>query len=182
MQPKIAMEKAKNITRATLLAFVLVSVGFALGKEVTARRQAATSQPESTASAAASDTPAAATAQVAAPGDKPVATSNKVVVYYLHTTFRCVTCNEIERLAKTLVETEFADALAAGRIEWREANFQKDESLAKRYEVVSSCVVVVNIEGGQEKGFQRLDDVWTRYQDPADFNAYVGAAIRKYLT
>lgn len=175
MQPKIAMEKAKNITRATLLAFVLVSVGFALGKEVTARRQAATSQPESTASAA-------ATGQVAAPGDKPVATSNKVVVYYLHTTFRCVTCNEIERLAKTLVETEFADALAAGRIEWREANFQKDESLAKRYEVVSSCVVVVNIEGGQEKGFQRLDDVWTRYQDPADFNAYVGAAIRKYLT
>ena len=111
-----------------------------------------------------------------------MATSNKVVVYYLHTTFRCVTCNEIERLAKTLVETEFADDLAAGRIEWREANFQKDESLAKRYEVVSSCVVVVNIQGGQEKGFQRLDDVWTRYQDPADFNAYVGAAIRKYLT
>jgi len=47
---------------------------------------------------------------------------------------------------------------------------------------VSSCVVVVNIQGGQERGFQRLDDVWTRYQDPADFNGYVGAAIRKYLT
>ena len=145
------------------------------------RRLAATIQFEPPA-ATVSDTPAAGTAQAAAGGDKPVAANNKVVVYYLHTTFRCVTCNEIERMAKVLVETEFADELAAGRIEWREANFQQDESLAKRYEVVSSCVVVVNIQGGQEKGFQRLDDVWTRYEDPADFNAYVGAAIRKYLT
>ena len=154
------MEKAKNITRKALLVFVLVSIGFALGKEVTARRQTPTAESES---------PAAG------------ATSDKVVVYYLHTTFRCVTCNEIERLTKALVETEFADDLTAGRIEWREANFQEDESLAKRYEVVSSCVVVVNMQGGNEKEFQRLDDVWTRYEDPADFNGYVGAAIRKYL-
>jgi hypothetical protein len=160
----MTMETAKNITRNALLAFVLISVGFALGKEVTARRQTPTTGPESPASVA------------------PVATSDKVVVYYLHTTFRCVTCNEIERLTKALVETEFADDLTAGRIEWREANFQQDESLAKRYEVVSSCVVVVNIQGGHESGFQRLDDVWTRYEDPADFNGYVGAAIRKYLT
>ena len=41
--------------------------------------------------------------------------------------------------------------------------------------------MVVNMQGGQERGFQRLDEVWTRYQDPADFNGYVGAAIRKYL-
>ena len=25
----------------------------------------------------------------------------------------------------------------------------------------------VNMQGGQERGFQRLDDVWTRYEDPA---------------
>jgi len=168
MQPEMTMEKAKNITRSALLAFVLVSVGFELGKEVTARRQTPATGPESPVPVATSD--------------KPVATSDKVVVYYLHTTFRCVTCNEIERLTKALVETEFADDLTAGRIEWREANFQQDESLAKRYEVVSSCVVVVNIQGGKEREFQRLDDVWTRYQDPADFNGYVGAAIRKYLT
>ena len=161
MQPEIVMEKAKNITRNALLAFVLVSVGFALGKEVSARRQTPTTGAES---------------------PSPVAMSDQVVVYYFHSTFRCVTCNEIERLTKALVETEFADDLTAGRIEWREANFQQDESLAKRYDIVSSCVVVVNIQGGKETGFQRLDDVWTRYEDPADFNGYVGAAIRKYLT
>jgi hypothetical protein len=176
MQPEMTMtmERAKNITRSALLAFVLVSIGFVLGKEMTARRQTPATGPESPASVATSDKGVAAS-------NKPVATDDKVVVYYLHTTFRCVTCNEIERLTKALVETEFADDLAAGRIQWREANFQQDESLAKRYEVVSSCVVVANIQGGKEREFQRLDDVWTRYQDPADFNGYVGAAIRKYL-
>lgn len=160
----MTMGRARNITRSVLFAFLLVSIGLVLGKAVTARRQAPATGPGSPAPAA------------------PVATSDKVLVYYLHTTFRCVTCNEIERLTKALVETDFADDLAAGKIQWREANFQQDESLAKRYGVVSSCVVVVNIQGGQERDFQRLDDVWTRYQDPADFNGYVGAAIRKYLT
>lgn len=171
----MTMERAKNITRSALLAFVLISVGFALGKHVTARRQTPATGPESPAPVATSEKPGAAC-------EKAVATSHKVVVYYLHTTFRCVTCNEIERLTKALVETEFADDLAAGRIQWREANFQQDESLAKRYEVVSSCVVVANMQGGKEREFQRLDDVWTRYEDPSDFNGYVGAAIRKYLT
>jgi hypothetical protein len=172
MQPEMTttMEKAKNITRSVLLAFVLISIGFALGKEVTARRQTLTSNAVRQAATAGTESSAPETM-----GD------DKVVVYYLHTTFRCVTCNEIERLTKALVETEFADELTAGKLEWREANFQQDESLAKRYEVVSSCVVVANMQGGKEREFQRLDDVWTRYQDPADFNEYVGTAIRKYL-
>jgi len=143
-----------------LLGFVLVSIGFAMGKEVTLRRQASSGG--------------------AGPGQEETS-GDKVIVYYLHTTFRCVTCNEIERLAKSLVETEYAEDLAAGRIEWREANFQQDEALAKRYNVVASCVVVANVEDGRETDFQRLDDVWTRYQNPSDFNQYVGSAIKKYL-
>jgi hypothetical protein len=148
----------QNILKNGLLAFVLVSVGFALGKEMTLRRQA----------------PAAGAPPSGAAGDR-------VIVYYVHTTFRCVTCNEIERLAKALVETEFAGELRAGRIEWKAVNFQQDEALAKRYEVASSCVVVVKMRGGKEAGYQRLDEVWTHYQDPPSFNAYVGGAIRRYL-
>ncbi len=153
-------EKFVKLLTRVLLGFVLVSVGFALGKEVTLRRQ--------------TPAPGADTATSEAVGDK-------VVVTYLHTTFRCATCNEIERLTKVLVETEFGEELKAGRIEWREVNFQEDEALAKRYEVVSSCVVVADVRAGKETGFQRLDDVWTRYQNPADFDEYVGAAIRKSL-
>jgi hypothetical protein len=154
----------KAIAKNLLLAFVLVSIGFALGKEVTIRRQSG-----ATAKSGSNSEPTTQNSEL------------KIIVYYLHTTFRCVTCNEIERLAKTLVETEYAEDLAAGRIEWREADFQQDEALAKRFNVVASCVVVANVEDGQETGFQRLDDVWTRYENPSDFNQYVGSAINKYL-
>jgi hypothetical protein len=154
------MNKFQSFAKNLLLAFVLISVGFALGKEATVRR---------TGGGAGAAAPVTATA------------ADQVVLSYLHTTFRCVTCNEIERLARELVETEFAEELASGRIAWREANFQQEPALAKRYEVVSSCVVVANFKGGEESGYQRLDEVWTMYQSPADFNLYVGTAIRQYL-
>ena len=114
----------KAIAKNLLMAFVLISIGFALGKEVTVRRQAYSSAK-------------------AAGSNSELSTRNsalKAVVYYLHTTFRCVTCNEIERLTKTLVETEFADDLAAGRIEWRRPT-PADEPWPSAC-VVASCVVV----------------------------------------
>ena len=117
----------------------------------------------------------------AAPTTPGMAVADRVVVYYLHATFRCVTCNTIEKMARALLDARFADALADGRIEWREADFQQQDELAKRYEVVSSCVVVVRIRDGRESGFRRLDEVWTLMSDPPAFDKYVGDAVREAL-
>jgi hypothetical protein len=87
----------------------------------------------------------------------------------------------MEQATRALLDSAFAADLAAGRVEWRAADFQKDEALAKRYDVASTCVVVAKIRDGRQKAFQRLDDIWTRYQDPAAFDQYVGGAIRGYL-
>ncbi len=146
-----------------LLGFVLFTLGFGIGKEAGLRTRAS------------SGTGSAGAGGGARAGD------NKVIVYYLHATFRCVTCNTIERMAREIVEQDFADALAAGRIEWREADFQVEEDLARKYDVASSCVVVVCVRNGVETAFQRLDDVWTLADDPPGFRTYVTEAIRKYL-
>lgn len=50
--------------------------------------------------------------------------------------------------------------------------------MAARYGVAASTVVVVAIAGGKEQRFRRLDDVWTRHDQPAAFNQYAGGAIR----
>ncbi|MDD4097449.1 MAG: nitrophenyl compound nitroreductase subunit ArsF family protein [Lentisphaeria bacterium] len=150
------------ITRI-LLAFVVFSLGFGVGREV-GRRQGAIS-PEA----------AGRDEGTVVPG------VDKVLVYYMHTTFRCVTCNTIERMTKEIVEKDFAEALAAGSIEWQEVNFQEREGMAKKYDIASSCVVVVRIEDGRETGFQRLDEVWTLTDKPAAFSEYVAKAIRQYL-
>jgi hypothetical protein len=144
-----------------LLAFAIFTLGFGVGKEVGMRKVAA---------AAPADAGGAG-----APGE------NKVIVYYLHATFRCVTCNKIETMVRQLVETEFDDAVAAGRVEWREADFQAREDLAKRYDVATSSVVVVKVRDGKDVEFHRLDNVWTLSDKPVEFGEYVAGAIRKYL-
>lgn len=151
-----------------LLTFVVFTVGFGVGKEV-GRRQASATIPPGPAPVPSTDAKAPAPAE------------DKVIVYYLHATFRCVTCNTIERLAKEVVETQFAEALAAGRIAWYEGDFQVEEDLAKRFDVVSSCVVVAKRVYGKETDFQRLDEVWTLVDKPAEFGEYIAGAIRKYL-
>ena len=140
-----------TLARNILLAFVLVSVGFALGKH-------------SAGQGAASAAPASATEQVR--------------VYYLHATFRCTTCDSIEKMTKTLLDNKFAAALKSGELTFVEANFQKDKALAKRFDVSSSCVVV---EGMRDGSFKRLDEVWTLMSKPPEFDAYVGGAVEALL-
>jgi transcription elongation factor Elf1 len=160
------MERAKRIVRSILLAFVLVSIGFALGKQSVRHR---------------ATVPAEQTGGGRNAEDDAASLAVKVRVYYLHATFRCVTCNTIESMTRDLLDKQFGDAVADGRIQWQEADFQENESLAKQFDVIASCVVVAKVQGGNVLDHQRLDDVWTMMKDPPEFNAYVGGAIRSYL-
>ncbi len=157
----------KNIQawiRNILLIFVFVSIGFSLGKE-TMRRSLAEKSPAQ-----------------AAVSPRPGQGDEKTVVYYMHGSFRCATCNEIERLTRQLVETQFPEELKGGTVEFKEINFQKDEELAQRYKVGAGCVIVANIADGKDKEYKTLNDVWTLYSDPPKFDEYLGDAIRKSLT
>jgi hypothetical protein len=150
--PKVP-DKLQRLIRNLLLGFVFVTIGFALGKR---------------------------SGQAPAETER-VEKGSKVVVTYLHATFRCVTCNTIEAMAKEVVETQFRDALASGAVEWRTENYQEKEDLAQRYQVVAACVVVARVVNGQETGYRRLDDVWTLMKDPPAFEEYVASAIRELL-
>lgn len=159
------MARTQRIVRNLLLAFVLVSVGFALGKH-SARQSPASAR-------------LASTGADARPGEQELPV--KLRVYYLHATFRCATCNAIEKLTRDLLDQQFAEAMADGRIEWQEADFQQDEALARRFDVIASCVVVAKVRGESTLDYQRLDKVWTLLSDVPQFNAYISAAIRAYL-
>lgn len=152
------VEPMKTWITRILLAFAIFTLGFGLGKDIGLRQGAA-----------------------AAPATLAEEEGDKVIVYYLHTTFRCVTCNAVEQMAKEVVERDFAEDLAEGRIEWREANFQEREDLAARYDIATSSVVVVRIEDGRETAHRRLDDVWTLHPNPDAFADYVRNTIRQHL-
>ncbi len=48
--------------------------------------------------------------------------ASKVVVYYFHGTFRCYSCNMIEKNTKEAIEESFKDALASGKLEFKPVN------------------------------------------------------------
>lgn len=153
--------KHKQLITNLLLAFVLISIGFALGKH-SATTRSAVSQPGTAVS------------------NVTTTTGNSMLkLYYMHATFRCVTCNSIESKAKELVQRDFADALKRGKIAWEDVNFQENETLSRKFDVVASCVVLAQVVNGEIMKFQRLDEVWTLLDKPVEFERYVLAAVKK---
>jgi hypothetical protein len=152
--------KVRKALAGVLAAFALVSIGFAIGKEVTLRRL-----------------------QAEGPGEAPGASgpADRVVLYYMHPTFRCVTCNQMEKMVQDLVQTEFAAPLDEGRLQWREVNYEEDETLARRYNVATSSLVVVRFRGGEEADHEALDRIWPLLDRPDELKALVRQAIRSRL-
>lgn len=155
------MAKVKKTVTGLLLCFVLVSIGFALGKEVTLRRTRS-----GQAGMAAATAPAAA---------------SEVVVYYMYPTVRCVTCNQIEAAARRVVHEDFAEVFREGRLKWEVVNIHENDELADRYEVATSTVVVARRRGGQEEGFDRLDRVWPLADKPEELSTYIRNAVAAAL-
>ena len=158
------MKSAKVILGRMLIGFVLISIGFALGREVTRR----------------SGGPPMAAAP-AGPGDGAAPRQDKVTVYYMHSTIRCVTCNAIEARADSILKEQFAAQLGDGSLEWRSVDFQQEEDLARRYDVGVSCLVLVRWRGGSEEAHRRLDEVWAKIGDEDEFARYVSDAVREFL-
>jgi hypothetical protein len=156
------MIKAKTWVSRILLAFVFVTIGFALG------RQTAPQSPPPAQAAGGSSS-------------RPAATEDKVVVYSVHMTFRCWECNQIEWLTKELLEKEFAEELTSGKIEYRSVDYMQDDEFARRYNIASSTVVVTRLQDGKEVEFERLDEVWTKSRNRDEFMAYVKGAIQSQL-
>lgn len=149
------MERAKKTLTHALIAFVLISIGFAIGKH-----------------SARSDRSLA---------DPLIEQGDYLAVYYMHSTFRCVTCSTIEKMTLALLNKSYVQELADGRIRWRDVDFQEHEALAQQFKIISSCVVVAQIKNGAVADYKRLDEVWTLLNKPAEFDKYIGGAINAYL-
>lgn len=150
------MERWKRMITQALLAFVLISVGFALGKHAAKSRSNDTISPNGS--------------------------GEQVAVYYLHPTFRCDTCNTIEKMTRDLLRNYYSEELAKGYMVWFLEDFQENEVLAEKFEVAANCVVVAILKNGQVTEYVRLDQVWTKIEDPVEFNRYIQEPIQGFLS
>jgi hypothetical protein len=107
----------------------------------------------------------------------------KLVVYYFHTTFRCQSCNMIEKFTKEAIETGFASELKSGRIEMKVINVEEkgNEHFAEDYKLYTKSVIVSDVKDGKEITWKNLDKVWTLLGDNIKFKDYIQTEVRTSL-
>jgi hypothetical protein len=125
--------------------------------------------------------PGAALAAPAAPATP--AAAHTVVAYYLHGAQRCRTCLHIQGSAEKVVRASFAEDVAAGRLAWRTADYDKPENehFVKDFQLVSSSLVLVELDGDTVVRFKVLDKTWQYARDQAEFEAYVERETAAFL-
>ena len=124
--------------------------------------------------------------RVAGPEAEPAeaaAGDRQVVVYYFHGERRCKTCRTIEAFAEEVVQGRFAKQLDSGALAWRTVNYDEaeNEHFIEEFELVSSSLVLVEMQDGKQVRFEVLKEAWSLVRDQAAFDQYVLEAVRDYL-
>lgn len=146
--------KWRAVLRYMLLAAVVVAVASGIVKQTTGGGR---SQP---------------TASQAASG------RDRTVVYYMHATIRCFTCNMVEATADDLIRSEYASALKDGSLEWKQVNYQEETDLASRYNVGGNTIIVVKVQDGKETKVRKLDEVMALAGKPEKLKSYIRQGIQ----
>ena len=148
----------KRIAGRVLTAFLLVSVGVAIGKELALR--------------GVGESGGAATTASGGPG------VSKVMVYYMHGT-PCLTCTMVETAARRVVAESFGPEVAAGTMEFASVDYLSpaNHAWAERFEVGENMVIAVRLEDGVEVARARLDGVMALATDGEGLAAYLQEGI-----
>lgn len=106
----------------------------------------------------------------------------KLIVYYFHTTTRCVSCLKIENLTQFTLESDFASELVEGLVEWRPVNLDTPGNghFAKEYGLYTKSVVLSEVRDGRETRWRNLEKVWHLLPDPEGFRRYVEEEVRSF--
>ncbi|HNY40267.1 MAG TPA: nitrophenyl compound nitroreductase subunit ArsF family protein [Bryobacteraceae bacterium] len=179
---------------AALLGFVLVSLGYLALRSVRAAKQWSSSAvvTETAAPVTRPVEPAAAPAAPAVSQSAPAASAElrpvaqqtgKIIAYYFHVTVRCTTCRAIESYSKEVIHSRFSKELASGQMEWRLVNVQLPENrhYVQDYQLFTKSLVLVHMQGGQQKEFKVLNDTWELVGNKAAMQGYVEKEVRDYL-
>ncbi len=182
--------KAKTIGTVVLLAFVAISVGYLIVSETNAPAAAEAPAGKEVTSGRTPGPGGKETGETATTDDKgsPVTTdatepSHKVVAYYFHNTMRCVTCLKIEELAEQALREELTHAFESGALEWHALNMEEPayQHFALDYGLVTSSLVFVNTQDGEQRDWTNMDKVWQLVDDEHAFRQYVVEQAKAYL-
>ncbi len=106
-----------------------------------------------------------------------------VIAYYFHRNMRCVTCLEIEKNAKRVIESTFAKQIEEKKLIWMPLNIDEPggKELGKQFDISVSTLVLSKIKNGNHTEYKKLEKVWQLVHNPNDFDAYVKEEVKQFL-
>lgn len=112
-----------------------------------------------------------------------VAAKSKVIAYYFHGSYRCATCTDMEKYSKEAIETNFKDALASEKLEFRSVNVEDKENghFVDDYQLYTKALILSLKENGKEIRSKNLDKIWEYVRDKQEFITYVTEEVVTFL-
>jgi hypothetical protein len=125
----------------------------------------------------------ASSESVAAASAAPSGQERQVVLYYFHGARRCKTCLSMEVNALEVVKSEFAEELDSGALVWKVVNYDEaeNEHFIKDFKLVSSSLVLVEMQGGEQVRLNVLHNAWSLARDEWRFKKYVQKSVLDFL-
>ena len=107
-----------------------------------------------------------------------------VEVLYFHGKQRCATCMAIEKNAKEVLETQFAEELKNGTVVFKSIDISKDENekIAAKYEVTWSSLIISRWKDGKESHENLTEFAFANARTASDaFKSGVADKIRTLM-
>ena len=116
----------------------------------------------------------------AADGQTP---SVKVIAYYFHGSFRCSTCHKLEQYSKEAIETNFKDALASGKLEFKVVSVEDkgNEHYGNDYQLYTKSLILSLVKNGKQIKWENLDKIWEYVGNKQRFIDYVKSGVADLL-
>jgi len=107
----------------------------------------------------------------------------KVIAYYFHGTFRCITCTNMEKFMREALETNFRDALQSGKLEFKVLNVEEkgNEHFVKDYQLYTKTLILSLVKDGKEIKSKNLDKIWDYARNKQKFVKYVADEVREFM-
>jgi hypothetical protein len=121
--------------------------------------------------------------KAASPLTEVKAQNSKVFVFYCHGTFRCSTCQTIEKYSHDAIYQYFPKELSTGKLEFKAVNIEEEENrhYIKDYQLFSRSLILVLYKDDKQVKWKNLKEVWIHAGDKENFFRYVKDEVEGFL-
>ena len=108
---------------------------------------------------------------------------HKIIVYYFHGSFRCITCTNMEKYSKEAIETNFKNELASGKLEFKTVNTEEagNEHFVNDYQLYTKSLILSFMKDGEKIKSKNLDKIWQYVRNKQKFIEYVTNELNRFL-